>query len=64
MTRYNFLNTFRHLFYNFFPICYEESLSHYRRHGIKKSLRSQGKKLPGTTGDICTLCDFVCKTIS
>ena len=45
-------------------ICYEEGLSHYRRHGLKKSLRSQGKKLPGTTGDICTLCDFVCKTIS
>ena len=45
-------------------ICYEEGLSHYRRHGLKKCLRSQGKKLPGTTGDICTLCDFVCKTIS
>ena len=45
-------------------ICYEEGLSHYRRHGLKKSLQSQGKKLPGTTGDICTLCDFVCKTIS
>ena len=45
-------------------ICYEEGLYHYRRHGLKKSLRSQGKKLPGTTGDICTLCDFVCKTIS
>ena len=42
-------------------ICYEEGLSHYRRHGLKKCLRSQGKKLPGTTGDICTLCDFVCK---
>ena len=45
-------------------ICYEEGLSHYRRHGLKKCLRSQGQKLPGTTGDICTLCDFVCKTIS
>ena len=45
-------------------ICYEEGLSHYRRHGLKKCLRSQGKKLPGTTGDICTLCDFVCKTMS
>ena len=45
-------------------ICYEEGLSHYRRHGLKKCLRSQGKKLPGTTCDICTLCDFVCKTIS
>jgi len=43
-------------------ICYEEGLSHYRRHGLKKCLRSQGKKLPGTTGDICTLCDFVCKS--
>ena len=45
-------------------ICYEEGLSHFRRHGLKKCLRSQGKKLPGTTGDICTLCDFVCKSIS
>ncbi len=45
-------------------ICYEEGLSHYRRHGLKKCLRSRKKKLPGTTGDICTLCDFVCKTIS
>ena len=44
-------------------ICYEEGLSHFRRHGLKKCLRSQGKKLPGTTGDICTLCDFVCKKI-
>ena len=43
-------------------ICYEEGLSHYRRHGLKKCLRSQEKKLPGTTGDICTLCDFVCKS--
>ena len=42
-------------------ICYEEGLSHYRHHGLKKCLRSQKKKLPGTTGDICTLCDFVCK---
>mgnify|MGYP002624618828 CR=1 FL=1 len=42
-------------------ICYQEGLSHYRRHGLKKCLRSQGKKLPGTTGDICTLCDFACK---
>ena len=42
-------------------ICYEEGLSHYRRHGLKKCLRSQGKKLPRTTGNICTLCDFVCK---
>ncbi len=42
-------------------ICYEEGLSHYRRHGIKKSLRSQGKKLPGKCSDICSFCDFVCK---
>ena len=42
-------------------ICYEEGLSHYRRHGLKKCLRLQGKKLPGTTDDICTFCDFVCK---
>ena len=42
-------------------ICYEEGLSHYRRHGIKKSLRSQGKKLPGKCSDICSFCDYVCK---
>ncbi|MCR4630162.1 MAG: 4Fe-4S cluster-binding domain-containing protein [Treponema sp.] len=42
-------------------ICFQEGLSHYRRHGLKKSLRPQGKKLPGTTGDICTFCDYVCK---
>jgi len=42
-------------------ICYEEGLSHYRRHGIKKSLRSQRKKLPGKCSDICSFCDFVCK---
>ncbi|MBP3741670.1 MAG: hypothetical protein J6J00_01665 [Treponema sp.] len=42
-------------------ICYEKGLSHYRRHGLKKCLRSQGKKLPGTTGENCTLCDFICK---
>ncbi len=42
-------------------ICYEEGLSHYRRHGIKKSLHSQGKKLPGKCSDICSFCDFVCK---
>ena len=42
-------------------ICFQEGLSHYRRHGLKKSLRSQVKKLPGTTGDICTFCDYVCK---
>ena len=42
-------------------ICYEEGLSHYRRHGLKKLLRSQGKKLPGKCSDICSFCDFVCK---
>ncbi len=42
-------------------ICYEEGLSHYRRHGLKKSLRSQGKKLPGKCSDICSFCDFVCR---
>ena len=42
-------------------ICYTEGLSHYRRHGIKKSLRSRGKKLPGKCSDICSFCDFVCK---
>ena len=42
-------------------ICYEEGLSHYRRHELKKYLRKQGKKLPGKTSDICTFCDYVCK---
>ena len=42
-------------------ICYEEGLSHYRRHGLKKSLHSQGKKLPGKCSDICSFCDYVCK---
>ena len=42
-------------------LCYEEGLSHYRRHGIKKSLHSQGKKLPGKCSDICSFCDYVCK---
>ena len=42
-------------------LCYEEGLSHYRRHGIKKSLRSQEKKLPGKCSDICSFCDYVCK---
>ncbi len=42
-------------------ICYEEGLSHYRRHGIKKSLRSQGRKLPGKCSDICSFCDYVCR---
>lgn len=44
-------------------ICYKEGLSHYRRHALKKSLHSQGKKLPGKCSDICSFCDFVCKTI-
>jgi organic radical activating enzyme len=42
-------------------ICYEEGLAHYRRHGLKKKLRADGKKLPGKTADICSFCDFVCK---
>ncbi|SEQ90588.1 4Fe-4S single cluster domain-containing protein [Treponema bryantii] len=42
-------------------LCYEEGLSHYRRHGIKKLLHSQGKKLPGKCSDICSFCDYVCK---
>ncbi len=42
-------------------ICYEEGLSHYRKHGLKKTLRSQGKKLPGKCSDICSFCDYVCK---
>ncbi len=42
-------------------ICYEEGLSHYRKHGLKKLLRSQGKKIPGKCSDICSFCDYVCK---
>jgi len=41
--------------------CYEEGLSHYRRHGLKKLLRTRKQKLPGRTKDICTFCDYVCK---
>lgn len=45
-------------------ICYEEGLSHYRRHRLKKILKKQGKKLPkGKCGEICSFCDFVCKNI-
>lgn len=44
-------------------ICYEEGLSHYRRHGLKKMLHSQGKKLPGKCSDICSFCDYVCKIL-
>ncbi len=42
-------------------ICYEEGLSHYRRHGLKKVLRARKEKMPGRTNDICSFCDFVCK---
>ena len=41
--------------------CFEEGLSHYRCHELKKQLRAEGKKLPGKTSDICTFCDYVCK---
>ena len=41
--------------------CYEEGLSHYRRHGLKKLLRTRKQKLPGRTKDICTFCDYICK---
>ena len=41
--------------------CFEEGLSHYRHHELKKQLRAEGKKLPGKTSDICTFCDYVCK---
>lgn len=42
-------------------ICYKEGLSHFRRHGLKKILKENGKKLPkGKCGDICSFCDFVC----
>ena len=45
-------------------ICYEEGLSHYRRHCLKKLLRARRQKLPGSTKDICTFCDYVCKKIN
>ena len=45
-------------------ICYEEGLTHYRRHGLKKLLRARKQKLPGRTKDICTFCDYVCKKIN
>ena len=45
-------------------LCYEEGLSHYRRHGLKKILRANKEKLPGRTNDICTFCDYVCKKIN
>lgn len=41
--------------------CFEEGLSHYRHHELRKQLRAEGKKLPGKTSDICTFCDYVCK---
>ena len=45
-------------------ICYEEGLSHFRRHGLKKILKAKGIKLPkGKCGDICSFCDFVCKSL-
>ena len=44
--------------------CYEEGLSHYRRHGLKKLLRTRNEKIPGKTGDICSFCDYVCKKIN
>ena len=34
--------------------CFEEGLSYYRHHELKKLLRAEGKKLPGKTSDICT----------
>ena len=45
-------------------ICYEEGLSHFRRHGLKKILRTKKEKLPGRTNDICSFCDYVCKKIN
>ncbi|MBR5400570.1 MAG: 4Fe-4S cluster-binding domain-containing protein [Treponema sp.] len=42
-------------------LCFYCGLSSYRRHELKKQLKEQGKKLPGKTSDICSLCDFVCK---
>ncbi|MCR4579726.1 MAG: hypothetical protein K5681_05195, partial [Treponema sp.] len=45
-------------------ICYQEGLSHYRKHGLRKILRSQKKKLPGKCSDICSFCDFACSYAS
>ncbi len=42
-------------------ICFQEGLSHYRRHGLKKILHAGGKKLPGRTCSICTFCDYICR---
>ncbi|MCR4952505.1 MAG: 4Fe-4S cluster-binding domain-containing protein [Treponema sp.] len=41
-------------------LCFEKGLSRYKHTAIK-ILKSQGKKLPGKCGDICSFCDFVCK---
>jgi len=41
--------------------CFDEGLSHYRHHELKKQLRAERKKLPGKTSNICTFCDYVCK---
>ena len=59
-------NTFEEVIQNaeknkMLKICYEEGLSHFRRHGLKKILHSKNKSLPGKTSDICSFCDFVCK---
>ena len=44
-------------------LCYEEGLSHFRRHGLKKILRAKKEKLKGKCGDICSFCDYICKNI-
>ena len=45
-------------------ICFQQGLSHFRRHELKKMLRAKKEKLPGRTNDICTFCDYVCKNCS
>ena len=42
-------------------ICFNEGLSHYLRHGLKKMLKARHEKLPGRTSSICTLCDYICR---
>ena len=42
-------------------LCFEEGLSHYRRHGLKKMLKARHEKLPGRTSSICSFCDYICR---
>jgi len=42
-------------------ICFNKGLGKYRKE-LKKKLRKAGKKYPGKCGDICSFCDYVCKS--